>query len=199
MMHSRDSHRRRRGAHPESGARRPHGSPDLRVPPAPPRVLGALAALAALTALAALGALAGAGPATAATATRGGASTSPTIVKAVETDFHIALSKTSFSPGRYTFVAQNKGGVTHSLEITGPGLSGAKASNISPGHSTKLTVTFKKGAYDIFCPIPGHKAMGMNVDIVVGGSSTGGNGGKGGSSGGAGTSTTSNGGGGYGY
>ncbi len=56
-----------------------------------------------------------------------GASSSPTVVKAVETDFHIALSKSTFSPGRYTFVAQNKGGVTHSLEITGPGLSDAKA------------------------------------------------------------------------
>jgi plastocyanin len=127
-----------------------------------------------------------------------GASSSPTVVKAVETDFHIALSKSTFSPGRYTFVAQNKGGVTHSLEITGPGLSGAKAKNIAPGQSTKLTVTFKKGAYDIFCPIPGHKAMGMNVDIVVGGAATAG---SNTSRGGGGTSTTSHSGssGGYGY
>ena len=88
-------------------------------------------------------------------------------------------------------MAQNKGQVTHSLEITGPGLSDAKAKNISPGHATKLTVTFKKGAYDIFCPIPGHKMMGMNVNIVVGGAATT-------SSGGGGTTTTSHSGG-YGY
>ena len=176
MTNNRDAVRRRRAAHPEPGARRPPLPPALLVP------------LAALTALAA------ADLAAAATAAPAGASSGPTIVKAVETDFHIALSKTTFSPGRYTFVAQNKGGVTHSLEITGPGLSGAKASNISPGHSTRLTVTFKKGAYDIFCPIPGHKAMGMNVDIVVGAGTTG----SSSRSGGAGTATTSSGGG-YGY
>ncbi len=137
-----------------------------------------------------LSALVAAGAAAAALAVPAGATSSPTVVKAVETDFHIALSKSTFSPGRYTFVAQNKGGVTHSLEISGPGLSNAKAKSISPGHSAKLTVTFKKGAYDIFCPVPGHKAMGMNVNIVVGGAATT-------SRGGGGTATTSRGG--YGY
>ena len=34
-------------------------------------------------------------------------------------------------------------------------------------------MTFKKGAYDIYCPIPGHKALGMNVNINVGGVTTG--------------------------
>ena len=36
-----------------------------------------------------------------------GASSKPTPVKATETDFHIKLSKHSFSPGKYTFVAVN--------------------------------------------------------------------------------------------
>ena len=51
-----------------------------------------------------------------------GASTKTTTVKAVETEFHIALSKKTFSPGSYTFVAENKGHVTHVLQISGPGL-----------------------------------------------------------------------------
>jgi uncharacterized cupredoxin-like copper-binding protein len=97
------------------------------------------------------------------------ASTTVTTVKAVETDFHIALSKNSFKAGKYTFVAQNKGQTTHALMITGPGIKMAMTKDIQPGQSTKLTVTFKKGAYDINCPIPGHKAMGMNVNINVGG------------------------------
>jgi uncharacterized cupredoxin-like copper-binding protein len=97
-----------------------------------------------------------------------GASSTPKVVKATETDFHIALSKHSFSPSKYTFVAINKGAVTHSLEITGPGLSSPRTKNIQPGQSTKLTVTLKKGGYDIFCPVPGHKALGMNVNIKVG-------------------------------
>ena len=136
--------------------------------------------------LIALAAVAGATVVSAAPAS---ASASSTItVKAVETDFHIALSKTSFKPGRYTFVAVNKGQTTHALMISGPGIPMAMTKDLSPGQSAKLTVTFKKGAYDIDCPIPGHKALGMNVNITVGGaatkhtsSTTGGSGGSGGS------------------
>jgi hypothetical protein len=119
------------------------------------------AATIALIPLAAMGALAltGAAPA--------GASAKTTTVKAVETDFHIALSKKSFSPGRYTFVAVNKGQTTHALAITGPGLKNAHTADISPGQSVKLTVTFKDGRYDIFCPVPGHKMLGMNKNVTV--------------------------------
>jgi uncharacterized cupredoxin-like copper-binding protein len=119
-------------------------------------------ASASLIALAAAG---GAAVVSAAPASASGVTT----VKAVETDFHIALSKTSFKTGRYTFVAQNKGQTTHALMITGPGIKMAMTKDISPGQSAKLTVTLKKGAYDIDCPIPGHKALGMNVNISVGG------------------------------
>ncbi len=96
----------------------------------------------------------------------------PTTVKAVETDFHIALSKHSFTAGTYTFVAQNKGQTTHALMITGPGRTMAMTKNLQPGQSAKLTVTFKRGAYDINCPIPGHKALGMDVHINVGTATT---------------------------
>ncbi len=101
-----------------------------------------------------------------------GASSSPTAVKAVETDFHIALSKSSFKAGKYVFNAVNKGHTTHALMITGPGIKMAMTKDISPGQSATLAVTLKKGAYDIDCPIPGHKALGMNVNITVGGGAT---------------------------
>jgi uncharacterized cupredoxin-like copper-binding protein len=96
-----------------------------------------------------------------------GASSKATTVKAVETSFHIALSKKTFKPGIYTFVAENKSTITHALAITGPGLHNAATADIAPGKSLNLTVTFTDGKYDIFCPVPGHKAMGMNVNIVV--------------------------------
>ena len=98
-----------------------------------------------------------------------GASTKTTTVKAVETEFHIALSQKTFKPGKYTFVAQNKGQATHALMITGPGIKNAMTPDIQPGKSAKLTVTLKKGKYDVYCPVPGHKAEGMNVNLSVGG------------------------------
>jgi uncharacterized cupredoxin-like copper-binding protein len=124
--------------------------------------------LAALAAAALVAATAAGVAAEAVSAAPAGASSGTTTVKAVETDFHIALSKSSFKAGRYVFVVENKGHTTHALAVTGPGLSNAHSKNIQPGQSTTLTVTFKKGAYDIFCPIPGHKALGMNMDISVG-------------------------------
>src|SRR5580658_4992307 len=104
------------------------------------------------------------------------ASTSATTVKATETDFHIALSKNSFKAGKYVFDAVNKGQTTHALMITGPGIKMAMKKDIQPGQSATLAVTLKKGAYDIDCPIPGHKALGMNVNITVGGAATAGTG-----------------------
>ncbi len=93
-------------------------------------------------------------------------------MKAVETEFLIALSKKTYAPGRYTFVAENKGHVTHALEITGPGLGDAHTKNLEPGQTARLTVTFKQGTYDVFCPVPGHKMLGMNVNVSVGVSTT---------------------------
>jgi uncharacterized cupredoxin-like copper-binding protein len=96
-----------------------------------------------------------------------GASTKVIKVKAVETDFHIALSVKHFKPGTYVFVTENKGHTTHALEITGPGLHDATTANLAPGKDANLKVTLKKGKYDVFCPVPGHKALGMNVNLVI--------------------------------
>jgi uncharacterized cupredoxin-like copper-binding protein len=123
------------------------------------RSTSAKLALVPLVALGALALTGGSSPA--------GASTKATKVKAIETEFKIALSKKTFTAGSYVFVAENKGKVTHALEITGPGLHNATTSDIAPGKSANLKVTFKAGKYDIFCPVPGHKMLGMNVNIVV--------------------------------
>jgi len=143
----------------------------------------------ALVPLVALGALTLTGGAASA-----GASTKTTKVKAIETEFHIALSKKTFRAGSYTFVTENKGKDTHALEITGPGLHNATTADIAPGKSANLKVTFKAGKYDIFCPVPGHKMLGMNVNIVV--SSAGGHTAttKSGTSGTTGTTTAAGGG-----
>lgn len=85
-----------------------------------------------------------------------------------ETEFHLALSTTTFSPGAYTFTAVNNGTIQHALEITGPGVD-AQTSTLNPGESASLHVTLKAGDYDVFCPIGSHKALGMNAEITVGG------------------------------
>lgn len=89
-------------------------------------------------------------------------------VTATETEFHIALSKTTFTPGTYKFTAVDKGHLQHNLVIDGPGVNQAKTAGLlSPGQSESVTVTLRQGSYDIFCGVPGHKAQGMNVEITV--------------------------------
>lgn len=89
-------------------------------------------------------------------------------VTATETEFHIALSMKSFSPGTYKFTAVDKGHLQHNLVINGPGVNQAKTAGLlSPGQSASVTVTLSKGSYGIFCGVPGHKAQGMNVEITV--------------------------------
>jgi uncharacterized cupredoxin-like copper-binding protein len=101
-------------------------------------------------------------------AASGAAAGGTTAVTAIETEFHIALSKKSFSPGSYKFTAVDKGHLQHDLVIDGPGVNMAKTAGLlSPGQSASVTVTLSKGSYDIFCGVPGHKAQGMNVNITV--------------------------------
>jgi plastocyanin len=76
------------------------------------------------------------------------------------------LSTMAFTPGAWTFAVTNTGKIVHSLEVDGPGLRAVTA-NLQPGQSATLTATLESGQYDVFCPIPGHKALGMNAEITV--------------------------------
>ncbi|MEV0979396.1 plastocyanin/azurin family copper-binding protein [Streptomyces sp. NPDC049915] len=93
---------------------------------------------------------------------------SGTRVTVTETEYGLKLSRTSFTPGTYTFVADNAGHITHALSVDGPGVEDARTKNIQGGEMAPLTVTLKKGSYDLYCPVPGHKALGMDKHIQVG-------------------------------
>jgi uncharacterized cupredoxin-like copper-binding protein len=72
-------------------------------------------------------------------------------------------------PGTYVFKGVNDGTTTHSLAVEGHGVD-QDAANISAGTSGTLKVTLpKNGTYQIYCPIDGHKGLGMKGTITVGG------------------------------
>jgi uncharacterized cupredoxin-like copper-binding protein len=95
------------------------------------------------------------------------ASTASRTVRAVETEYHIKLSRTIVAPGRVAITAINKGSVQHGLVINGPGVHDKLIGIVSPGHSATKTVTLRKGRYDVFCPISDHKMLGMNTHLTV--------------------------------
>jgi uncharacterized cupredoxin-like copper-binding protein len=89
------------------------------------------------------------------------------VVTVGESEFKLALSTNSFHPGTYTIHTVNHGHIVHSLEILGPGVD-AKTPNLNPGQSADLRVTLQDGSYDFFCPIDGHKSLGMNAEVAIG-------------------------------
>lgn len=129
------------------------------------------AALSA-TALALTGALAlaacsaGGGGHTNATSAMTGARAG-TRVTVTETEYSLKLSRSSFTPGTYTFTADDTGRLNHALEIDGPGVSDVRTGILHAGQTAALTVTLKKGAYELYCPVPGHKQLGMVQHIEV--------------------------------
>ena len=71
----------------------------------------------------------------------------------------------------YTIAVHNTGKFRHDLLIDGKGLEDVGIHNASPiaaGKSKSFTVKFPRaGTYDLYCAIPGHKAKGMELKVVV--------------------------------
>ena len=69
--------------------------------------------------------------------------------------------------GKYSFELHNEGAQTHALEIEGNGLE-AKSSEITFGNKTTFSVSLTKaGKYEMFCPVDGHRGLGMTGTITV--------------------------------
>jgi plastocyanin len=122
-------------------------------------------------------------------ATGGGKSISITAA-----DFSLDPSKIQIDqPGTYTIQLTNNGKTGHALEVEGQGIED-KTDTINPGDMTQLTVEITKpGTYEFYCPVDGHRGLGMEGTLTLG--SGGGSGGTGTDTGGSSTGKD----GGYGY
>ncbi len=89
-------------------------------------------------------------------------------IAVTEKDFSISVAGASgIKPGTYTFVVTNKGPSSHNLTINGPGVANQATPTFAPG-TQNLTVTLQNGTYDLYCSVPGHKALGMDLKLTVG-------------------------------
>jgi uncharacterized cupredoxin-like copper-binding protein len=128
---------------------------------------------AALVAAAGAVALTLAGGAVAAVA--GGSAAAKTTVKVTEREYHIGLSTTSLKAGSITFVVHNAGKIVHRLDLSGGGLKATvKLRSIAPGATRSVTVKLTGGKLSLWCPVPGHAALGMKTSLKVAGASSGG-------------------------
>jgi plastocyanin len=127
------------------------------------------------TAFVALGvavALALAGAAVAAVAA--GSSAATVTIKVPERKYHIGLSASSTKAGSVTFVVHNAGAIAHKLDLAGAGLkSTVKLASIAPGATRRVTVKVTGGKLSLWCPVPGHAALGMKTSLKVSGTAAG--------------------------
>jgi uncharacterized cupredoxin-like copper-binding protein len=123
----------------------------------------------ALFVAAAAAALALAGAALAAVMSHGSVS-SATAITVTEREYRITLSKKTAASGNVTFTVHNIGHLKHGFAVSGGGLSGVKKiAVIAPGKTRTLTVKLGGGTVQIWCPMPGHAALGMKTSLKVSG------------------------------
>ena len=65
-----------------------------------------------------------------------------------------------------TFNFTNKASIPHALEIEGHGIE-AKTSTVTGGKSSVTIKDLKPGTYEFYCPVPGHRAAGMQGTLTV--------------------------------
>lgn len=99
------------------------------------------------------------------TASGGGSSLVTTL-----SEWKVDAPADTVAPGRYTFVVQNTGRLTHALEVEGND-DEEETARIAPGGRGELTVDLRPGVYELYCPIEDsngkHEALGMKRTLVV--------------------------------
>jgi uncharacterized cupredoxin-like copper-binding protein len=70
--------------------------------------------------------------------------------------------------GKVTLVMKNPSGSgkPHAIAVEGKGID-KDGKTVNPGRTSKVSVTLKKGTYDFYCPVDGHRAAGMKGKLVV--------------------------------
>jgi len=114
----------------------------------------------------------------------GGSSSSGTNGNAVVQTIQVSEKEYSLNPGtitvpkpgNYALEVTNDGKITHAFTVEASGGGGeVESGDIRPGSKKTIKFTFQGGKrYEMYCPIDGHKAMGMAGTISVGGAAGGG-------------------------
>jgi nitrite reductase (NO-forming) len=94
-------------------------------------------------------------------------------------EMYVKPAQSQIKAGKVTFIAHNAGTLPHMLMVEKtplkmdapgqPSESAALADTgiIQPGETKSITVTLKKGEYELFCNVPGHYAAGQTTTVSV--------------------------------
>jgi len=97
-----------------------------------------------------------------------GSTASPESVTIHLSEYRLDPHALTLGEGTYNVAAVNSGTISHALELTGNGIDvHTKDFAYPPGHSEGFQVTLRPGTYQFFCPIDGHRGLGMQATLVV--------------------------------
>ena len=72
------------------------------------------------------------------------------------------------SAGQTLFKVTNAGTMFHRFEIEGRGMEKEIEPGVDAGQTRTLKLDLKTGAYEVYCPVHGHKKAGMSLRLQVG-------------------------------
>ena len=78
------------------------------------------------------------------------------------------MTKLTAKPGKVTLEMANpmSAGMSHGISVEGNGVD-KDGPIVAAGKTSTVTVTLKKGTYEFYCPVPGHKQAGMEGTLTV--------------------------------
>jgi uncharacterized cupredoxin-like copper-binding protein len=88
------------------------------------------------------------------------------VVEVKLSEFKIEMP-TALSAGATTFKVTNTGSDVHSFEVEGNGIEKELGTKLEAGQTKLLQVNLKPGRYKVYCPVDGHKMIGMSLDLTV--------------------------------
>jgi plastocyanin len=99
------------------------------------------------------------------TSEAGGAPSASLSVSA--TDFAFTPAELTAEAGTVSIELVNDGDAPHAIEIEGNGVE-ESSETIDAGETTTLTVELEDGTYEVYCPVDGHRDLGMVGTLTVG-------------------------------
>ncbi len=88
------------------------------------------------------------------------------VVEVKLTEYKIEMP-TALSAGLTTFKVTNTGSDVHSFEVEGNGIEKELEPKLEAGETRTLQVELKPGTYKVYCPVDGHKIIGMSLNLKV--------------------------------
>ncbi len=90
--------------------------------------------------------------------------TKATVVKVTLKEWTVKASPAKAKAGTVRFTVTNSGTRTHALAIEG---TKSVTNDVAPGKKATLTAQLKPGKYTLFCPLDGHRALGMHTQVTI--------------------------------